>query len=182
MCIVLVITNKHKTIYKPLPKLTITKKGIKFCSNSRHRLYIDDAKTMQVGNIVYLKKGYKTIILKNVDNVYIKNKFIYFTTMGKCEIMFDIKSIYKYFKIEIKSNKFDLSVYKQKAIKGMVDNVFEFEKNQNLLEYLKIVTKILNIRIKEKGIIIKQNQFKLPFEVKYVCNNIIKTIKINQSI
>ena len=112
----------------------------------------------------------------------IKNRnYLYFTALGDVKIIFNTKSFYKYFNIEIKSPIFDLEELKQNAIDEMLNNLFNLNKCNKLKEYLKVVIKILNIHITNDKILVKKNNFNLTFTLIYKLNNTIKIINIGES-
>ena len=168
-------------ITKPIKNAKVNKYGISFLSTSRHKLRLKDAKILALNNTIYLKSNNKTIVIKNATNPIKTKNFLFFTALGEVKIIFNTKSFYKYFNIEIKSPTFDLTQLKNKAINEMVNNLFNLNNCHELKHYLKIVIDILNIRITDNKITVKKNDFNLTFQLIYKLNNTIKKININET-
>ncbi len=162
-----------------LPDLRLSKTGIIFTSRARHRLPIQDAKIMQINKSVFIKFGNKMITLINVDRVYLKSGFLYFTALGKCRIVFNAKKIYKYFNINIISDKFNIDTLKREAILDMIEHKFKYEECDKLKRFIHIMTKILMIKIEDKKIEVKQNKFHLNYTLEYKLKDKMKVVKIN---
>ncbi len=136
---------------------------------------------MQVDKIVYIKKDNKMIVLINVDNLCFKDDYMYFSALGKVKILFNCICFYKYFNIEISSQKFDLKDLQQTALLDILNNLFNLKNAKILLKYLKIITKVLNININKKKIVVKRNKFKIPYTLTYKVNNVLKRVKVNET-
>ncbi len=181
MFLTLCVCKKLKTKFKQYPELKMNARGINFFSHSRHRIKIGDAKFMQVGGNIYLKHNNRQIEIRNVDNIFIKNDFLYFTAKGKCEICFKNQLLNKYFNIKINSNMIDVETLRKRALINVMDNLFDLTKCEDLIKYLKLIRDILKIKITNKSVEIKQNQFKIPFCISYKLNNTIKVVNVNQN-
>ena len=105
--------------------MKLKKDGIMFTSFAQHRLKAENCKIIQIGKSVYCKMLNKLIVIKNIDNVFRNENFLYFTALGKVQVVFDCKTIYRYFNIDIKSKKFTLEDQKQLAIQDLINNNFE---------------------------------------------------------
>lgn len=177
--IVFIILLKRKTKYSIVEKFRVLKSGINFFSTKRHRIKISNAKILQIQNIVYLKKDNQTIILKNVDNIYLKEDFLYFDALGNVSILCDLSNIYKYFNLQIYSNQFDFCSIKKQALQDLFNNLFCLNLSEKINRYLKMLKDILNIKITKQGIVVGQNKYYIPLKITYKINNTIKTININ---
>ncbi len=173
------IKNKQAIKYFEFPNLKLKKSGIFFVSNLTHRIKIYDMKVLVVDGVLYLKTPDKIVKISRVQNVKILDEYLYFTALGKVEIIFDAESIYRYFSIKIKSKKIDLTEIKNQAIIDLINNEFNENFSKIFKKYVKIIENVLKIRIFSKKIIISQNKLKLPIEVIYKLNNKIKRIKVN---
>ncbi|MBQ8614985.1 MAG: hypothetical protein IJ415_00220, partial [Clostridia bacterium] len=156
--------------------------GIIFNSFLCHRIKIDNFKTIQLGTKVYIKTNSKLVTISNVDKVFKHENYLYFTALGKVKILFNCDEIYKYFNIEITSKKFSIEELKQEAIYDLINNNFEINFCKILKRYIKIIENVLNIHIFQEKLVIKQNKFQFPFELKYKLNNRIKHISINETL
>ena len=161
---------------------TLKKEGIHFYSTSIHRFKINFLEPMLVGNVLYLKRDNKLIIISNVSNVQVYNEYLYFSCLGKVKIYLNLTSIYRYFSIKIKSQKFNIEVIRQQAIVDFVNNSFDENFSKILNRYVKIIQNVLNIHIFSEKILIQPNEFRLPFELTYKLNKRIKHIKINSKL
>lgn len=177
----LLILRFKKIKFAPLTNLYMKKNGIVFKSNKNHRLYVENCKLMQLDKMVYITKNNKMIILNNVDNVRIVKNFIYFKALGKVEIIYNFKEFYRYFNIDILSNKIDINQLKQLALVNAVENIFDLKNAEILIKYLKILKNVLNISLFKEKIVIKKNKFKIPFTVKYRVGNVVKYVNINET-
>lgn len=180
-CLTIVILNKRRIQYVSYPKLYLKKFGLVFYSFKTHRINIKDCKTMQVDKIVYIKKDSKMIILTNVDNLQFNDDYMYFSGLGKVKISFNCTCFYKYFNIDIDSKKLDLKNLKQLALLDVINNLFNLKNAKILLKYLKVITKVLNISINDKKIIVKRNKFKIPYILTYKVNNVLKRVNVNET-
>ena len=158
--------------------LRLKKNCISFVSNGIHRIKISNAKIMQMNNILYLNLSNRLVIISNVKDVKIYESYLYFTALGKVEILIDLKTIYKYFAIQIRSKQFDINELKQRAIIDLMNNNFDINFCKIMKRYIKIIEKVLNIVILQKKIIVKPNKFKLSFVLSYKLNNQIKRVSI----
>lgn len=177
---IVLLGNKKKKIYA-FPLLKVGKDGVSFNSLKRHKIFIAQAKVMQVDKVVYLKNDNQLIIIKNVDNVFIDKSYLYFNSLGEVKIFFDCSKFYKYFNIKLTSSKFDISLIKRKASLDIVKNLIMLKNAKFLKRYIWILTKVLNITFEDDLIRIKKNKFKLPFSVTYKLNGKLKTININET-
>ncbi len=168
-------------ITKPIKNAKVNKYGISFLSKSRHKIKLKEAKILELENAIYLKQNERTIVIKNVTKPLKTKNYLYFTAMGEVKIIFNTKSFYKYFNIEIKSPTFDLTELKNAAINEMLNNLFNLNNCNELKHYLKIVIEILNIRITDNKVTVKKNDFNLTFTLIYKLNNTIKKINIGES-
>ena len=176
------IKEKQLLKFKPFPKLKLKRKGIFFFSRDRHRLKIDNNKFIQIKNNLYIKTHDKIVTISNVDKVIFVDKFLYFTSLGHVSINMELREISNYFNIDILSKRFCIDEQKQLAILDILNNNFEIKNCKSLKKYIENIKNILNICIFSKKIIIKQNNFKLPFVVKYKLNNKIKKVYVNQTL
>ena len=163
---------------KPIKNAKLNKDGISFFSTARYKLRMGEVKILELENAIYLKQNAKTIIIKNANKAIKTKNYLYFSALGDVKIIFNTKSFYKYFNIEIKSPTFDLEELKQNAIEEMLNNLFNLNNCNKLKEYLKVVVKILNIHITNDKILVKKNNFNLTFTLIYKLNNTIKIINI----
>lgn len=173
-----IIFSKRKTKFYMFPPVKVLKSGIKFYSTLRHRLKIFDAKIMQIDNVVYLKKDGKQVIIKNIKNVYCKQQYLYFDTLGEVLIVCDLSEIYRYFNIKIISTQFDLELIKKQAMQEILDNIF-LKNTSKLNRYIKIIKDIFNVKIRNDCIFISQNRYLIPFKLIYRLNNTVKIINVN---
>ena len=172
--------KKYST--KPIPPMKLTKYGLIFFSHAHHKIKVGEVKLLQVDNVIYLKSKRKTVVLKNVNDVFLKRGYLYFTAQGVVKIIFNAKSYYKYFNIDIKSSLFDLSTIKNNALNEMLDNLFNLSACGELKRYLKIVIDILNIKITNDKVIVKRNKFNLTFQLIYKLNNVVKKVNIGETL
>lgn len=176
--IVMLTLNLKKYATKPLPKLKLGKYGIVFYSLSRHKIWVGEVKILQIENNIYLKCNKKVVVVKNVKDVFLRRGYFYFTALGRVKIVFNAKSFYRYFNIEILSNQFDLTAAKAAALNQLANNLFCLQQCQKLKEYLHVVIKILAVRITEKGVYVYRNKFNLNFKLIYKINNTTKIVNI----
>lgn len=167
--------------FKPIPDFLIKKNGIIFFSNAVHRINVNDAEFIQVCKLVYLKSSTKMLILKNVDEIYKKNDWLYFKACGKTEIIFNCEKIYKYFNIRIESNKFDLSQLLINAKQEILNNLFNSCKFESVRKYINLIKNVLNITFNKNGISVKENKFKLPYTLTYKQGGRVKTINVKET-
>ena len=172
--------KKSRTLISSnFPKLKLIKSGIVFHSTATHKLRYKGDKLMLIGVDLYMKTQEKLIIFHNVKDVKVYEGFLYFTALGEVKICFDCE-FFKYFAIKISSDKFSLNQLKQQAILNFMNCEFNLNLSVMMKKYLKILKDILKINITNKGIQIKPNEFRLPYELTYKVNNTIKTVKVNQ--
>ncbi len=177
-CVVALKKTKQLKWYD-FPLLKLKKDGIEFITTLTHRIKIADAKMTQLCDKLYLNLNGKLIIISNVKDVKIFDEYLYFTGLGKVEIITDLKEIYKYFSITIKSEQFFIDEIKQSAIIDLINNNFEINFCKNLKRYIKIIENVLNIHIYQEKIIVKSNKYNLSFELIYKLNNKIKRVIID---
>ncbi len=176
LTIFIVIVNKNKSTYNPLPKLFIKKNGIVFNSNLKHRIFIGDCKYLCINNKVFIRFPSRLVSLINVRNVYFNKGYLYFKSIGVTKLCGDFVNIYKYFNIEISSTKFNLEEEKQKALLTLLNN--RLEPTKEYKRYLSILKNILNIEIVDK-LTVRQNKYSLPFTLIYKANGKTKRLNIN---
>jgi len=174
-----IILRRKKTIYYTFPKIHINKKGICFYSTLRHRLNISNATMLALGKNLFLKSNGRTVVVKNISNIYATKKYVYFNTNGKCEICFPCSRLFKYFNIKITCNLIDIQQCKTKAINAIVNNLFCLSHAQEIKNYLKLIREVFKINITKRHLIIKQNAFNMSYVLEYVANNVYKTINVN---
>lgn len=177
--LIIFLLQKKKLKYSEFPFLKLKKNGLVFKSTKHHRMEIADAKIMQVGTNVYIKKNGHMFTLKNVDEVVLKNGFLYFKALGIVHIVFNAKAIYRYFNLQIYSKDIDIENLKNKALIDILNNILNLANAYILKKYLKILKNTLKIHINNEKITIKQNFFKISYTIKYKINNKIKMIKVN---
>lgn len=163
---------------KPYPKLNLGRSGIYFYSQNRHKIRIDNAKVMQLDHSVYIKKNEKTIIINNVDRVYVIKDYLYFTALGNCQIVFNAKSFYRYFNISISSNKFDMEALKNEALQDIIEHIFNLKDCEKLKRFLNICNNILKIQLKNDKLIVKRNKFNLKFTLTYKLRDKLKMVNV----
>ena len=176
--IVIIAKNCKNYATKPIHAIKICKFGISFFSNSRHKIKVGQVKMLILNNNVFLKHNNKTIEIRNVKNVFIRNDFIYFSALGDVKILFNAEPIFRYFNIKILSNDFNLEELKLKALFDVLNNLFDLKNCLALKEYLNVVVKILNIKITDEKVIVGQNKFNLSFKLIYNLNNVQKIVNV----
>ena len=164
--------------HQEFPTLKVNKNEIFFTSYQTHRIKIKDYKIMKIENVLYLNLYEKLIIISNIKDVKIYNGFLYFTALGEVKILVDMKCVFKYFAIQIKSKQFSIDALKQQAILDFMNNGFNINFSKILKKYIKIIEKVLKINIFEEKIVINANNLKLSFVVSYKVNNKIKCVNI----
>ena len=102
----------------------VDKDGLVFSSNSRHKLKIDNAKILKLGNNVYLKNNGKLVCVENVDKVFVYKKHLYFTSLGLTKIKLNLNYVYKYFLIDIDSEILDMKNLKNLAKNDIKNHIF----------------------------------------------------------
>ena len=180
-CVIQIRKGKHPK-YTDFPHLNLNSKGICFVSNQTHRIIINTAKTMLINKNLYIKYSSQLVIISNVENIKIYDKYLYFDCLGKVEILFNTKDYYKHFAIIISSNQFDLNKQKQIAILDLINNEFDINQSPLTKRYINIIKNILNIVIDKEKVIVKPNKFKFSYVLTYKSNNKIKRITINEKI
>lgn len=180
--IIIIVAKKIKfNATKPFFNLKIGRTGVSFCSTNRHKIKTGPVKILLVENVAYLKQNNKTIILKNVENVVLKNNYVHFSALGKSKIIFNAP-FYRYFNIKIEAISFDLENLKREALNDILNNLFDLKKCEKLKEYLKIVTQILNIKITNDKILVERNKYNLEFKITYKLNNITRVVNVGKTI
>ena len=178
--IVIYVLDFKSESFNQLPTMIVIKNGVGFYSNKRHRIKIDGCRYEQMGNYVFVfSKDGRIIEIKNIDNIFKRDKYLYFNAMGRVEICAKISNEYEYFYLNILSEKFDIQQVKQNALKELVNNFFDLNLSKNAKKYLNILKNVLKITIFEKKLTIKQNIFKFPFKVEYIINGKMKKVKLN---
>lgn len=181
LSIVFFLLYKIRFVYNLIPKLCMTKYGLIFHSNKRHRIRVGEVKLLILNNTVYLKRNNRTVVIKSIDRVFLKSGYLYFRALGEVKIIFNCKSFYKYFNILIKSDEFDFNEIKNRALYDMVDYLFSLNECKSLISFLNIVHRILNISINDKNVIVKKNKYNISFSLIYKVNNQLKKININET-
>lgn len=181
LIIVNIVLTKCRFSYSPITNLKLTSRGLEFFSQKRHRLKIESYTYVQLNNSIYIKTEKQMIIIKNVDKVFKKENFIYFQALGKVKILVDIKNIYKYFCLKITSEKVDIVDLKKKAMGDLLENFLVVENAKIVKQYLSLLTKILNIKIKEDKIEIHSNNYNIPFSLTYKLNGRIKRVNVKET-
>jgi len=181
MAFILTVQVKTRVRYNffPFPEMKVTKTGLIFVSKLRHRLKINDAKVMHVDKNVFVQREDTKLSLINVDKVMTKNGYIYFTCLGKCKISIDLDKIYKYFAIELFSDKLDLQTLKKEARIDILNNIFNLTRAEKLKLYLKTIRNTLGIRVNKDNLKIRQNKFKIPFILTYKLRGKTKKVSVN---
>ncbi len=182
LVLIFLVIYKLKNKTHPLPNLVLTKCGLIFNSYKRHKIFVGDVKLMQIENCVYLKKGVNTIAIKNVNSICLNNGYLYFNALGKVKILFNCKSYYRLFNINIKSAQFDLYSLKQQALIQLVNNLFDVNNCTLVKRYINAVKSILNISADSNKLEVKQNKYLLPFTITYKIKNTLKVVNINQKL
>ena len=162
---------------KPLPNLKVAINGIIFLSNNRHKIFVGNCRVMQINYMVYIKHDKKVIVLNNVDRVIYKKGYIFFRALGRVKIIFNTRAFYKYFNIKVTSEMFDLTEIKNDALMSIMENIFN-PNSKELRRYLNLLINILKIKITDKSISVKKNNYNLKFELKYIVRDKLKTINV----
>lgn len=173
------IVLKFKNIrYKTIENAVVYKYGVVFSSNKRHRIKIFGAKILVIDKNVYLKKNDRTVVIKNVDNLFIRRDYLYFNALGEVKIIMNCKKFYKYFCVRITSDYFDLTTLKQTAILDILNNIFDFNNCTKLKRYLKIMREILKIDLNNDHIKLTKNNYNLSYTLTYILNGQKKVIHV----
>ena len=175
------IIAKSRWIFHSFPKLKFTKQGIEFVSFKKHRIKLNQCKYVQLNNLVYIKTTNQLIVIKNVDNLFERQDYLYFKALGKVKIVFDFKQEYKYFNLKLSSNKIDINDMWKKAGFDVVENITNLNNAEHYKKYINLLTRILNIEICDDGLKIRKNKFNIPFSVVYKLNGKIKRVNINET-
>lgn len=177
--ITLLICKKLRLKVKEMPSLAIDKCGLFFESLTKHRLKLNGASVLTIGNNVYLKRFGKMVCLNNVDKVFEYKDCIYFQSLGKVRIKFNCENIYRYFLIDIESENVDMKNFKKSALNDIKNHIFDLKNAKILKKYIKTIKNIFKINLHEDEIRIKQNKFRLSFVVKYFSKGQKKRVKVN---
>ncbi len=164
---------------KPLPKLKLKKFGLEFVSTAKHKIETDGAEVMIIGHAVHCKKGDRLITIKNVKNVFVWGKFLYFGCFGRTQIFCDVKSFFNYMQLKIEMENFDVQNFYEAAVADLINHLFCFENSEKLKKYLTFVKKVLKISVNNTKLTIKQNKLKLAFCLTYVVAGRKKRIMVN---
>ncbi len=164
------------------PHLKMSKSGISFFSESEQTIKVGKVKLMQVKNLLYLKIENNIIIISNVKDSRIIDNNLTFKCLGNVKILFDCSKYYRYFLLEFKSHQFNLNKQKQIAILDLLNNNFDINFCKYTKKYIKIIQNVLNIHVFKEKIVIKKNKFKLSYVVSYKINNIVKRVRVNETI
>lgn len=179
---IVVKCRRHEIEFKKFPLIRIVNGGFVFNSLETHRFRFCDKNIFKIRNILYIKTKNELILIKNIKNVQIFENYIYFTAMGKVEILCDVRSFYKYLVLDIKSEQFDMDNLRQTAILNYINNNFDYNFSNLLKKYIKIIKNILNIHIFKEKIVVKQNKYKIPFVLTYKINSKIKKVCVNETL
>ncbi len=155
---------------EPFCDLRLTKNGIKFNSNARHRIKIGKVKIIEIENNIFIKSNNGTIAIKNVCNYFLHKEYLYFTCLGECLIRFNTSEIYKYFNIRIDSNVIDFSSLKQEALMDLVNHIENPMKSEAVRRYIKAI-KTLNITISSAGVKVSKNEYDIKYTLTYKLGN-----------
>lgn len=173
------VLRLKKFICFQIKDLKIMKTGLYFTSNKRHRLYIGQAKFLQLGRVVYLKEK-RLIQIRNIDNIFFFKGWLYFDALGLVEIKTECNKFSKYFSIRVECNMLNIEKIKKDAILDLKNHIFDIKNSNFLKKYVNLIKNTLKISFKHNKIIIKQNDYKLPFSVILSRNGKKKIIKVNQ--
>ena len=176
------IVQKLKYKTKPIPKLKVTKFGIEFFSNQKHKIEITNAKIIKTDESIFLKVQDKIILIRNVKNLVLRNEHIYFCANGSVRIIFDCSTFYKYFNICIKSNDINFEELKQIALLELLNNNFDVSRAKKFKKFLNFIKNTLKIEINKEKIKVFANNLNLSYLLVYKMNNKIKQINIVNSI
>lgn len=168
---------KNKRFYA-IKDVKLTKYGLVFYSNNRHRIKIYGAKMLIIENNVYLKKNSRTVVLKNVDKVSVNKDYLYFNSLGKTKIIMNCKKFYKYFVVRVESEDFDIEELKENAIQDILNNIFDFNNCIELKRYLKIMREILKIDLENDHVKLTKNNYELSYTLTYILNGTKKKVHI----
>lgn len=174
----IIILNKSRKSFSRFPKLYLTEFGVEMSTISKHRLFVHNAKIIHVENIVYVKLGTQMFILQNVDNVFLCDEYLYFRGQGRVKIIFNTKKIFKYFDMKIASPVLEFENRKQKVIISILNDLFFWERNKELLNYIRFLRYVLNIKITKNALIVGKNKLNIPFSIEYISAGKRKRIKI----
>ena len=175
--VLLVITVKNQKFYA-IKDVKLTKYGVVFYSNKKHRLPIHNAKLLIIENNVYLKKNNRTVVLKNVEKVVVNNNYLYFHSLGKTQIIMNCEKFYKYFVVNVESEDFNLNELKQNAIQDILNNIFDFNACIELKRYLKIMREILKIDLENNHVKLTKNHYELTYTLTYILNGVKKKVYV----
>ena len=176
------IVQKLKYKTKPIPKLKVSKFGIEFFSNQKHKIRVVNAKIITTNESVFIKTNNSIIVIKNIKSVLIRNEHIYFCAGGVVEMLFDCSTFYKYFNICIKSNDVNFEELKQTALLDFVNNNFDVSSAKKFNKFLNFIKNTLKIEINKEKIKVFANNLNLSYLLVYKINNRIKQINIVNSI
>ncbi len=179
LVLTLFVLTKRSNKTKNIKTISITKKGIEFVSYYRHNINISNAKFIIIDKQVFIKRGQKRLVIKNIDNVESVGDNLYFTCLGQVEMLFDNQEYYKYFNVIIFSDKFNLNNLRHKAMLDVFNFPFSFENRQNFAFYIKIVRNILKVNFQKNAITVKANKYFLPFKIVYRLNGKIRKVNFN---
>lgn len=174
--------KKTSIRFDQFPPIQITESGMSFYSIKTHRIKITSKNIFQINKILYIELKNGLICIKNVENVQIFENFLYFKALGNVEIVVDIKNVYNYLVLSVKSKQIDMKSLKQEALLDFINSDFDMAKSELLKKYIKILKKALNINVLKEKIIIKQNKYKIPFVLTYKINNQIKKVCVNETL
>ncbi len=180
MTIVMLLRKNIKTKFFPYPELKIKDDGIYFNSTRRHKIYISNAKVMQVGTTVYLKDYKINVTLINVDRIYLKDGNLYFNGLGEVRVLCNMRRVRRYFAIGIKSEQLEFDKMRTKAKMSLINHLFNINECNELKEYLSLITRVLNIRLTDDRVVISKNKYNISYTLYYKINNVIKKVRIGE--
>ena len=175
---VLIIQSLFKDRVHSIKNIRIKHNGITFSSRMRHRIYIADARMMQVGTICYLKNSKNYVIIKNIDRVYIKDNYLYFKALGEVFIQVNMAKLKNYFNIYVESESLEFESMRDRAKLSLINHLFNMSEGREVVDYIKLVKRVLNIRFESGKVIVAKNKFNIAYTLYYKANNVIHKINI----
>lgn len=167
-----------KIKFSKFKKLKVTHKGIICYSNKVHRINADNAKWLQIGDILFIKQNNALLKICNIDCVTFDNNYLYFKANHKILFEFCMGENYRYFNIIIKSNNFNFSKMKQSAMIDAITHWYDLSKAKIYNQYVKFITQVLNVNIDKSKIKISRNKFDFKYSIIYKINNNIKCVNV----
>ncbi len=174
----MLLRNNAKLKIFPFPEFKIKDSGIYFSSNKRHKIYIHNAKFMQVGTNVYLRQGKIYITIQNIDRIFVKDNYLYFTALGEVKILCNMSRVKKYFNIYIKSPQIDVINMQKNAKNSMINHLFNINECDELKQYLKLVKQLLNIKLLSDKLVVGKNRYNIRYTLYYKIHKKIKKLNV----